>query len=97
MEEIKAILENLNKEEISELLLTFTGNFSPDNIKIIQDLNNNIEIISESEGIKDIFYGREIQDKYYFARHEFISKEKPYIDYYEEFFSNGTELKIGGL
>ena len=97
MEKTKAILDNLNKEEIRELLLTFTGNFSPDNIKIIQDLNNNIEIISEGEGIKDIFYGRKIRNKYYIARHETILKGKPDIDYYEEFFSNGTELKIGGL
>lgn len=92
MNEIKMILENLSIEEVKELLLEYTGTFSPDVIKIIMDLNNNIEIISNGGEIKDTFYGRKIQDKYYFARHKAESLEKPHINYYDEFFCNGTEL-----
>jgi len=94
MNEIKMILNDLSIEEVKELLLEYTGTYSPDIVKITMDLNNNIEIVSDGGEIKDTFYGRKIKDKYYFARHKAESTERPYIDYYEEFFSNGIELLI---
>lgn len=94
MNEIKMILNDLSIEEVKELLLEYTGTFSPDIVKITMDLNNNIEIISDGGEIKDTFYGRKIKDKFYFARHKAEMLEKPHIDYYEEFFSNGTEILI---
>ena len=92
MNDIKMVLNDLSNESMSELLLEFTGTYSPDNIRIITYMNNDIKVISESDIIKDVFYGRKIDGKYYFARHEAIMSEKPYIDYYDEFFSNGIEL-----
>lgn len=93
MENIKIIMDEL---DIEELCLSTTGEYTK-GLPMVERTNNDIIVIIERESYIDKIYGREIQDKYYFARHEFISKEKPYIDYYEEFFSNGTELKIGGL
>jgi len=94
MKEIKMILDDINSENISELLLEYTGTYSPDIITIKMNMNNDIEIISDGGEIKDTFYGRKIQDKYYFARHEAISKEKPHINYYDEFFSSGEVLQL---
>lgn len=91
---IKMVLNDLSIEEVKELILEYTGTFSPNIVKITMDLNNNIEIVSDGGEIKDTFYGRKIKDKYYFARHEAESTEKPHIDYYDEFFCNGTEILI---
>ena len=80
MNEIKMILNNLSIEGSKRVIIEYTGTFSPNIIKIIMDLNNNIEIVSDGGEIKDTFYGRKIKDKYYFARHKAESTDRPYID-----------------
>ena len=45
MKEIKMILDDINSENISELLLEYTGTYSPDIITIKMNMNNDIEII----------------------------------------------------
>lgn len=93
MENIKIVMDKL---DIEELCLSVTGEYTK-GLPVVEKHNSDIIITIKREFYIDKIYGREIRGKYYFARHEFILKEKPYIDYYEEFFSNGTELKIGGL
>ena len=88
------VLEDLKEESIRGLLLSFTGDYYPSKIQIIMK-DVDIATIQETDIFKDVFYGRKIQGKFYFARHEYLNKEKPYIDYYNEFFSIGEELNFG--
>jgi len=82
-----------DKLDVSEFCLTMTGIYIPSETKLEQKENNDIVITIDDEEYTDIFYGREIQGKFYFARNQMINKN-PDIDYYDEFFSNGTELKF---
>jgi len=90
MEMIKIIMDN-DPDYLREICLEVTGEFSPSRTSVSK-IDNDIVITVDRESYIDKIYGREIQDKLYFARHEFISKVPPEIDYYEEFFSNGSIL-----
>lgn len=93
MEKIKFVIDKLDVEEIC---LSIIGDYSRDCVKVetkqLETGGMDIVIIQDRDSYVDKIYGREIQGAYYFARHEFIDKEYPYIDYYEEFFSCGIEL-----
>ena len=90
MNNIKVIMNQL---DVRELLLSVTGCYSKDKVKIKHnETTNDVIVTADYNSFIDKIYGRKIQDKYYFARHEFISKENPDIDYYDEFFSNGNVL-----
>lgn len=94
MEKIKVIMDTL---DVKELLLTFTRNYFPEKVRIVKmdsDFEESYDIIITQDygDSEDKFYGRYIQGKYYFARHKYIDKRHPDIDYYEEFFSNGQVI-----
>ena len=90
METIKVILNN-TPNYLREICLEVTGEFYPSNTNVSK-VENNIIVTVENDDYIDRIYGREIQGKLYFARHEFISKNLPDIDYYEEFFCNGVVM-----
>jgi hypothetical protein len=86
MDKIKIVMDEL---DIRELLLTVTHNYCPSIVRIEKINNDGIElivVIAENDFYIDKIYGREINGKYYFARHEFINKIID-IDWYDEFFS----------
>lgn len=92
MNRIKIVMDEL---DVRELLLSVTHDYCKDNTRIEKVNNEGMEIIiviAENDSYIDKIYGREIKGKYYFARHEFISKELPQIDWYDEFFCNGTVI-----
>jgi len=90
VETIKVILNN-TPNYLREICLEVTGEFYPSNTNVSK-VENNIIVTVENDDYIDRIYGREIQGKLYFARHEFISKNLPDIDYYEEFFCNGVVM-----
>ena len=92
MEKIHIVMDKL---DVRELCLDVTHEYSKDKTKvevIENDLTKDIIVTVERDTYIDKIYGREIQGNYYFARHEFIRKGLPDIDYYDEFFSNGIVL-----
>jgi len=92
LEKIKFIIDEL---DIREIMLSITHDYSADRTTVIKDdKTHDIVITAEYDSFIDKVYGREIHGKYYFARHEYISKEKPDIDYYDEFFCTGTVLNF---
>ncbi len=90
MNKIKIVLNSL---DIKEVCLSVTGQYLP-NKTTVETSSNDIIITVENDSYQDKIYGKEIQSKFYFARHELIFKEVPLINYYEEFFSCGTELNF---
>lgn len=95
MEKIKLFMDEYN---IKEVCLQITNDYYPDITKVEttkDDFGMDIVITVEHENYIDKIYGREIHDKYYYARHEWINKQKPDINYYDEFFCNGVELQFG--
>jgi hypothetical protein len=89
METIKIIVDELN---IKEVCLQATGYYTKDNTTINKN-DYDITITITFDEYTDKIYGREIDNKYYFARVQHIN-HFPYIDYYTEFFSTGEELKF---
>jgi hypothetical protein len=92
MEKIKIVMNDL---DVREICLSVTHEYSPGCTKIetIKDeFGEDIIITVDRETYTDKIYGRKIMGKYYFARHEFINKEKPDINYYDEFFCNGEVI-----
>jgi hypothetical protein len=85
----------LDELDIRELCLSVMGDYSKDKAIVDRLENNDIVVTVEREAYTDKIFGREIQGKYYFARHQMILTEIPEIDYYEEFFSTGQELCFG--
>jgi len=92
MDKIKIIMDN-TPDFLQKICLDVTGEFLPSKTTIKRS-NSDIIITVDNESYTDKIYGREIGNKLYFARHEFISKELPDIDYYMEFFSDGIEIKF---
>jgi TFIIF-interacting CTD phosphatase-like protein len=90
MNKIKIIMNDL---DIRELCLMVTGEYTKD-LPIIERENSDIIVTIDRELYTDKIYGREIQGKYYFARHKIITKGKPDIDYYDEFFCTGKVLNF---
>lgn len=88
MEIIKVILNDA-PNYLREICLEVTGEFYPSNT-IVSKVENDIIVTVENDEYIDKIYGREIQGKLYFARHEFISKKLPDINYYDEFFCTGV-------
>jgi hypothetical protein len=92
MEKIKIVMDEL---DVRELCLSVTHEYNPNYTKIKtikNELCEDITVTVDRETYTDKIYGRKIMDKYYFARHEFINKERPDIDYYDEFFCNGEVI-----
>lgn len=90
MEKIKLIMDEL---DIREVCLSVTHDYCSDNTKYtIDEETKDIVITINNETFIDKIYGREIQGKYYYARHQIIDLN-PSIDYYEEFFSTGRVIQ----
>ena len=93
MEKIKFVIDELDVEEIC---LSIIGDYCKDEVRVETSEEDSyfksvdIVIIKECDTFIDKIYGRRIKNKFYFARHEFIDKQPPQIDYYDEFFSDGT-------
>jgi hypothetical protein len=87
----------MDELDVRELCLQVTHDYSKDctTVEYLGEGGNDIVVTVERETFTDKIYGRKTMDKFYFARHEFIKKGLPDIDYYDEFFCNGTELKVG--
>ena len=68
-----------------------TGSYYPSKTTCEQKKNNDIILTIDTEDYTDIFFGREIDNKFYFARSQMVSKN-PDIDYYCEFFFTGEIL-----
>lgn len=96
MEKCNIILDELNDTTIRGLF----RDYSKEKTRIIFDLDDNFKIeCNMYEGITDVYYGKKIDAKYYIARYEEVieRKNRPFINYYDEFFSNGKELEFKGL
>ena len=92
MQKIKFIIDEL---DVREICLSISGIYLPDQVTVTED-GNDVAIIIDNNCYTERILGRKILDKYYFARFQFIEK-KPDIDYYEEFFMGGEELKFGAF
>jgi hypothetical protein len=98
MEDMKMNKINIvmNELDVKELFLSVAHDYYPDLIRVEHAEDEGIDIlifIQEHDSYIDKIYGRDIKGKYYFARHEWISKELPQIDWYDEFFCKGEVLR----
>ena len=85
-----------NTLDVKEIVLQVTGTYIPSEISHTIDCKTkNITITIDTSFYTEKIYGREIKGKYYFARVEHISKNiHDEIQWYDEFFCNGSELKF---